>query len=231
MIPHRTYAAFILLAFMGVTVLGSRAGVWAAESGLMGALVPQLEARLPQWVAAWKAASPGFELRRFRLTLLKNVAEAWAQDSYPPGEMHEELRRKLYVTSPDGTLAIYPYATLSFVTRSGQTSVGIGTDGAVMLIDLAGRRAMWLGQCDLACGFHEAVWLANDRAVIAGYEIDFDDPNCPNTRSCRSIPELLLYDFAHHTVMIFQGPGVSAGPRHEYAVQRIRDKLPTVPFN
>jgi hypothetical protein len=197
----------------------------------MGALAPQLEARLPQWVAAWRAASPGFDLRRFRLTLLKNVAEAWVQDSYAPGEMHEDLRRKLYVTSPDGTMAIYPYATLSFVTRTGQTSVGIGSDGAVMLLDLGGQRAMWLGQCDLGCGFHEAVWLANDRAVIAGYEIDFDDATCPNNRSCRSIPELLLYDFVHHTVMIFRGPGVAGGPRQEYTVQRIRDRLPNIPLH
>jgi hypothetical protein len=196
----------------------------------MAALAPVLQARLPQWVAAWTAASPDFDLRRFRMTLLKNVAENWVSESTVLGEMHEELRRKLYVPSPDATKAIYPYATVSFVTRTGQTSVGIGPDGAVMLIDLAGRRTMWLGQCDLSCGFHEAVWLANDRAVIAGYEIDFDDSNCPNSRSCRTIPELLLYDFSRHAVMIFQGQAVPGGPQHEYTVQRIHDKLPNVVF-
>lgn len=195
----------------------------------MGALAPTIEARLPQWVAAWRAASPDFDLRRFRLTLLKNVAEGWSE-SYDPREMHEELRSKLYVVSPDGTRAIYPYATLSFLTREGRTRIGIGTDSGVMLIDLAARRTMWLGQCDLACGFHEAVWLANDRAVVAGYEIDFDDPNCPNSRSCRSTPELLMYDFSRHSVILFKGPGIPAGPRQEYAVSRIREKLPQVPF-
>jgi hypothetical protein len=164
------------------------------------------------------------------MTLLKNVAEEWVADSTVLGEMHEDLRRKLYVTSPDATKALYPYATVSFVTRYGQTAVGIGTDGAVMLVDLAGHRTMWLGQCDLTCGFHEAVWLANDRAVIAGYEIDLNDSNCPNGRTCRVTPELLLYDFTRHVVIIFQGPAVAGGPQHEYTVQRIHDKLPNVAF-
>ncbi len=221
----RAIAVLLLSVLTGFTAAGIPRGAVAAESGVMGALAPQIESRLPQWVAAWKAASPGFDLRRFRLTLLKSVAESWSE-SYDPGEMHEELRRKLYVISPDGTKAIYPYATVSFFTRDGRTRVGIGTDGAVMLIDLVGRRTMWLGQCDLACGFHEAVWLGNDRLVVAGYEIDFDDVNCPSNRSCRSIPEVLLYDFSHRTMMFFKGSGIPAGPRQEYAVSRIREKLP-----
>lgn len=222
---RRTISVVLLTVVTGFTAAGIPQGAGAAESGVMGALAPQIESRLPQWVAAWKAASPAFDLRRFRLTLLKSVAESWSE-SYDPGELHEELRRKLYVTSPDGTKAIYPYATVTFFTRDGRTRVGISTDGGVMLIDLVSRRTMWLGQCDLACGFHEAVWLGNDRALVTGYEIDFDDVNCPSNRSCRSIPEVLLYDFSHRTMMFFKGTGIPAGPRQEYTVSRIREKLP-----
>lgn len=225
----RAVAGLVLLVFVGFTSAGIPQNALAADSGVMGALAPTIEARLPQWVAAWKAASPDFNLRRFQLSLLKNVAEAWAE-SYDLSEMHEGLRNKLYVISPDGTRAIYPYATLNFLTREGQTRMGIPAESGVMLIDLVARRTMWLGQCDLGCGFHEAVWLANDRAVVAGYEIDFDDQNCPNNRLCRSTPELLLYDFAHHSVMLFKGPAVPGGPRQEYAVSRVREKLPQVPF-
>lgn len=225
MISSRSVASLLLLAFAGFAFAGISENALAADSGVMGVIAPQIEARMPQWVAAWKAASPDFNVRRFQLTLLKNVAEAWTE-SYDPGELHEDLRRRLYVTSPDGTRAIFPYATMTFFTRDGRTKAGIGTDGGVMLIDLVARRTMWLGRCDFACGFHEAVWLANDRVAVAGYEIDFDDVSCPNSRSCRSIPEILLYDFSRHALMFFKGPGIPSGPRREYAVSRIRDKLP-----
>ena len=218
----------ICLTLLRISAVAAATGTGTAESPVMGALAPVLQTRLSQWVAAWTAASPDFDLRRFRMTLLRNVAEEWVADSPVLGEMHENLRSKLYATSPDATRALYPYATISFVTRNEQTMVGIGTDSAVMLIDLTARRTMWLGQCDIGCGFHEAVWLANDRAIIAGYEVDFNDPNCPNSRACRVTPELLVYDFARHVVMIFQGPAVSGGPQHEYTVQRIHDKLPNV---
>lgn len=218
----------LCLALLRAPPIAGATGVGTAESPVMGALAPVLQGRLSPWIAAWTAANPDFDLRRFRMKLLKNVAEEWVADSTVLGEMHEDLRRKLYVTSPDSTRALYPYATISFVTRNELTTVGIGTDSAVMLIDFAGHRTMWLGQCDLMCGFHEAVWLTNDRAVIAGYEVDLDDPHCPNSRACRSIPELLLYDFTRHVVMIFQGPAVAGGPQHEYTVQRIHDKLPNV---
>jgi hypothetical protein len=216
----------ICLALLPISAVTAAPG--AAESPVMGALAPVLQTRLSHWVAAWTAASPDFDLRRFRMTLLKNVAEDWVADSTVLGEMHEALRSKLYVTSPDATRALYPYATISFVTRNERTTVGIGTDSAVMLIDLTVHRTMWLGQCDIGCGFQEAVWLANDRAIIAGYEVDLNDSNCPNSRTCRVVPELLLYDFTRHVVMIFQGPAVSGGPQHEYTVQRIHDKLPNV---
>lgn len=218
----------LCLAFLTVAQPPAR-GATETESAVMSALAPVLQAKLPQWVAAWTAVSPEFDLRRFRMTLLKNLAEEWT-DANVLGEMHEDLRRKLYVISPNATKALYPYATVSFVTRTGQTSVGIGPDGGVMLIDLTTRRTMWLGQCDLSCGFHEATWLSNDRAVIAGYEVDWDDPNCPNSGSCRAIPELLIYDFSRHAVMIFRGSAVPGGPRHEYTVQRIREKLPNLTF-
>jgi hypothetical protein len=216
----------ICLALLPISAVTAAPG--AAESPVMGALAPVLQTRLSHWVAAWTAASADFDLRRFRMTLLKNVAEDWVADSTVLGEMHEALRSKLYVTSPDATRALYPYATISFVTRNERTTVGIGTDSAVMLIDLTVHRTMWLGQCDIGCGFQEAVWLANDRAIIAGYEVDLNDSNCPNSRTCRVVPELLLYDFTRHVVMIFQGPAVSGGPQHEYTVQRIHDKLPNV---
>ncbi len=221
----RSAAGLFLVVLASFTPAGIPQQSLAADSGVMGVIAPQIEARMPQWVAAWKAASPDFNVRRFRLTLLKNVAEAWSE-SYDPGELHEDLRRRLYVTSPDGTRAIFPYATMTFFTRDGRTRAGIGTDGGVMLIDLAARRTMWLGRCDLACGFHEAIWLANDRAVVAGYEIDFDDVNCPNSRTCRAIPEILFYDFPRHALMFFKGQSVPSGPRREYAVSRIREKLP-----
>ena len=218
----------ICLALLRIPGVAAATGAGTAESPVMGALAPVLQARLSPWIAAWTAVSPDFDLRRFQMTLLKNVAEEWVADSTVLGEMHEALRSKLYVTSPDATRALYPYATISFVTRNERTTVGIGTDSAVMLIDLTAHRTMWLGQCDIGCGFQEAVWLANDRAIIAGYEVDFNDSNCPNSRACRATPELLLYDFTRHVVMIFQGPAVPGGPQHEYTVQRIHDKLPNV---
>lgn len=229
MVSSRAVAGLLIVVFAGFASVGIHQDALGADSGVMGALAPTIEARLPQWIAAWKAAGPDFNLRRFQLSLLKNVAEAWAE-SYDPGEMHEGFRSKLYAMSPDGTRAIYPYATLNFLTRGGQTKMGIPAESGVMLIDLVARRTMWLGQCDLGCGFHEAVWLANDRAVVAGYELDLDDLNCPNSRSCRSMPELLLYDLAHHNVMLFKGPAIPGGPRQEYAVSRIRERLPQVPF-
>jgi hypothetical protein len=229
MMSQRTVTGLLLLAFAGFASADIPPHVLAADSGVMGALAPTIEARLPRWVATWKAASPDFTPTRFQMSLLKNIAEAWAE-SYDRSEMHEALRSRLYVVSPDGTRAIHPYATLSFWTRDGQTKMGIPPESAVMLIDLIARRTMWLGQCDLGCGFHEAVWLANDRAMVAGYELDFDDTNCPNNGLCRSIPDLLLYDFSRHTVMLFKGPSVPGGPRQEYAVRRIRERLPEVPF-
>jgi len=222
-------AGLLLLAFAGLTSAGTLQSVLAADSGAMGAIAPAVEARMPQWVAAWNAASPDFNLRRFQLTLFKGLAEAWAE-SYDPSEMHEGLRSRLYAVSPDGKRAINPYATLHFLTRGGQTRIGMPPESGVLLIDLVTRRAMWLGQCDLGCGFHEAVWLASDRAVVAGYELDLDDPNCPNGRTCRVIPELSMFDFSRHSILFFKGAAVPGGPRQEYAISRIRAKLPEVPF-
>lgn len=223
----RTLLLLVSAAFAAASVLPN---ALAAESGVMGAIAPTIEARLPQWVAAWKAASPAFDLRRFRLVQLKAVQETWAPEAYDPAERHEDLRRKLYVMSPDGTRAIYPYATLFFLTREGKISAAIGTDSGAMLIDFVARRTMWLGECNLACGFHDAVWLANDQAVVVGYTIDFEDVNCPNDRRCTAIPDLIVYNFSRRSVLLFKGAHVPGGPRRDYAVQRILERLPGVSF-
>lgn len=230
MTPTRAMGTLLLLVAAEFASAGIPQNSFAAESGAMGAIAPQIEARLPQWVAAWKAASPTFDLRRFRLAQLKAVQEVWAPEAYDPAERHEELRRKLYVMSPDGTRAIYPYAMLFFLTREGRTTAGIGTDSGAMLIDFASKRTMWLGECNLACGFHDAAWLGNDRAVVVGYTIDFDDTNCPSDRRCTVTPDLMVYDFSRRSVLLFKGPGVPAGPRRDYAVQRILERLPSVSF-
>ncbi len=228
MLSPRAVASLLLLVLAGFTSAGVGQNVQAAQADIMGALAPRIEARLPQWVAAWKAASPGFDLRQLRLTHFKAIEEVWAPGSYDPGRPYEELRKKLYVISPDGTRAINPYAALYFETRDGRILGGFADDRGVTLIDLAANRTMWLAQCDFSCDFHDAAWLANDSAVIAGYAIDFDDPNCPNNRVCRSIPQVLMYDFARRSGMLFQGPGIPAGPRLEYVVNRVREKLPHV---
>src|SRR5436309_2301819 len=107
----------------------------------------------------------------------------------------------------------------------------VGLDRSVQAApaaDLTANRTMWLGQCDASCGFHDAAWLANENAVVAGYALDYDDLNCPASRACRSMPQILMYDFTRRSMMIFQGPGVPAGPRHDYTVGRVREKLPQV---
>jgi len=229
MTPARTLVSLFLFALAGLAAAGLDHSVQAAPAAdLMGTLAPRIEARLPQWVAAWKAASPGFELRSLRLSTFKAVEEIWAADSYDPSGPFEDLRRKLYVASPDGRRAINPFASIFFETRFSGIVAGFTDEKVVRLIDLTANRTMWLGQCDASCGFHDAAWLANESAVVAGYALDYDDPNCPASRTCRSMPQILMYDFARRSVMIFQGPGVPAGPRHDYTVSRVREKLPQV---
>lgn len=224
----RKMTCLFLLALAGVTSASLSQGVQAGSSDLMAAMAPRIEARLPQWVAAWKAASPGFELRSLRLSTFKAVEEVWAPDSYDPSGPYEDLRRKLYVASPDGRRAINPFASIFFETRFSGIVAGFADEKVVRLIDLTSNRTMWLGQCDASCGFHDAAWLANESAVVAGYALDYDDPNCPANRMCRSMPQILMYDLTRHSVMIFQAPGVPAGPRHDYTVARVREKLPQV---
>jgi len=227
----RAVAGLLLLALAGFASAAVSQHVEAGQAApgdLMGALAPRIEARLPQWVAAWKAASPGFELRSLRLASFKAIEEVWAPDSYDPNGPYEELRRKLYATSPDGRRAINAYAAVFFETRTSGIVAGFADDRVVRLIDLTANRTMWLGQCDASCGFHDATWLANDSAVVAAYTIDYDDPNCPTSRMCRSIPQLLMYDFSRRSGLLFQGPAIAAGPRHDYTVNRVREKLPQV---
>lgn len=228
MSPVRGIVNLFLVVLAGFAAATVSQHVQAGQADLMGALAPRIETRLPQWVAAWKAASPGFELRSLRLTHFKAIEAVWAPDSYDPGGPYEELRRKLYATSPDGRQAINAYAAVFFETRFSGIVAGFADEKGVRLIDLSTNRTMWLGQCDASCGFHDATWLANDSAVVAGYTIDYDDPNCPASRLCRSIPQILMYDFSRRSAMIFQGPGVPAGPRHDYTVNRVREKLPQV---
>src|SRR2546426_2426414 len=229
MTAARTGAGLFLFALAGLAAAGISHSVQAAPAAdLMGALAPRIEARLPQWVAAWKAASPGFELRSLRLASFKAIEEVWAPDSYDPNGPYEELRRKLYATSPDGRRAINAYAAVFFETRTSGIVAGFADDGVVRLIDLTANRTMWLGQCDASCGFHDAMWLANDSAVVARDAIDYDDPSCPSSRMCRSIPQLLMYDFSRRSGLLFQGPAIPAGPRHDYTVNRVRERLPQV---
>src|SRR3989442_2576006 len=161
MTAARTGAGLFLFALTGLAAAGISHSVQAAPAAdLMGALAPRIEARLPQWVAAWKAVSPGFELRSLRLASFKAIEEVWAPDSYDPTGPYEELRRKLYATSPDGRRAVNPYAAIFFETRTNGIVAGFGDDKVVRLIDLTTNRTMWLGQCDASCGFHYATLLA-----------------------------------------------------------------------
>lgn len=224
----RIAAGLCFLALAGLMAAGLSQGVQAASSDLMAAMAARIESRLPEWVAAWKAANAGFEVRNLRLTTFKAVEAVWAPDSYDPSGPYEDLRRKLYVLSPDGRQAINPFASVFFETRFSGIVAGFADDRVVRLIDLTANRTMWMGQCDASCGFHDAAWLAGESAVVAGYALDYDDPNCPKSRTCRSMPQILMYDFSRRSVMIFQGPGVSGGPRHDYTVSRVREKLPQV---
>lgn len=228
MIRSRIATGLCLAALAGLIAAGRNQGVQAASSDLMGAMAARIESRLPEWVAAWKAANVGFEVRSLRLTTFKAVEEAWAPDSYDPSGPYEDLRRKLYVFSPNGRRAINPFASVFFETRFSGIVAGFADDRVARLIDLTANRTMWLGQCDASCGFHDAAWLADESAVVAGYAMDYDDPNCPKNRTCRSMPQILMYDFSRRSVMIFQGPSVPGGPRHDYTVSRVREKLPQV---
>src|SRR5256712_4615752 len=229
MTATRIGVGLFVLALAGLAAAGISHSVQAAPAAdLMGALAPRIEARLPQWMAAWKAASPGFELRSLHLASFKAIEEVWAPDSYDPNGPYEELRKKLYATSPDGRRAINAYAAVFFETRTSGIVAGFADDRVVRLIDLTANRTMWLGQCDASCGFHDAMWLAHHSAVVARDSIDYDESHRPNTRICRSIPQLLMFDFSRHSGLLFQGPAIPAGPRHEYTVNRVREKLPQV---
>src|SRR3989442_4112938 len=144
MTAARTGAGLFLFALTGLAAAGISHSVQAAPAAdLMGALAPRIEARLPQWVAAWKAASPGFELRSLRLASFKAIEEVWAPDSYDPNGPYEELRRKLYATSPDGRPAINAYAPGFFETRTSGIVAGIAHDPVETLSDLNPHPNLW----------------------------------------------------------------------------------------
>src|SRR2546428_4498488 len=168
MTAARTGAGLFLFALTGLAAAGISHSVQAAPAAdLMGALAPRIEARLPQWVAAWKAASPGFELRSLRLASFKAIEEVWAPDSYDPNGPYEELRRKLYATSPDGRRAINAYAAVFFETRTSGIVAGFADDRGVGVIDFTPNRTMWVGPGGAGCGFPDPTWPANDTAVGA----------------------------------------------------------------
>src|SRR3989475_10517642 len=146
MTAARIGVGLFLFALAGLAAAGFSHSVQAAPAAdLMGALAPRIEARLPQWVAAWKAASPGFELRSFRLASFKAIEEVWAADSYDPTGPYEELRRKLYATSPDGRRAINAYAAVFFETRTSGIVAGFGRDRGGGGVWFHAKPTPWLG--------------------------------------------------------------------------------------
>src|SRR3989442_4795603 len=168
MTAARTGAGLVLFALAGLAAAGISHSVQAAPAAdLMGAVAPRIEARLPQWVAAWKAASPGFELRSLRLASFKAIEEVWAPDSYDPNGPYEELRRKLYATSPDGRRAINAYAAIFFETRTSGIVAGFSDHKVARLIDLTPDRTTWLGHSDARCGFPDATLPSHPSAVVA----------------------------------------------------------------
>src|SRR5947208_2390471 len=161
MTPARTLVSLFLFALAGLAAAGLDHSVQAAPAAdLMGTLAPRIEARLPQWVAAWKAVSPGFELRSLRLSTFKAVEEVWAADSYDPSGPFEDLRRKLYVASPDGRRAINPFASIFFETNFSGIVAGFTGEKVVRLIELTADRTMSLGHSGASWGLHDAHLLA-----------------------------------------------------------------------
>lgn len=221
------------LRFAIVLVLSELVAIGVAGAATVGSevlreLVPSIEARMPQWTSAWKKATPDFDLRSFQPLERKAISEEWRP--YDFSSPYEELRKKLYIVSPDATQAIDLDARLQFRVVDGRVHVAFEEDDTLVLKDLRGHRAKWLAMCRPSCAFQDAAWLTVAVAVVGSYGSDFTDPNCPNSDACKSIPYLSVYDFSKHFVRTYRGPGVVGGPRNAYNVQRIREKLPDVNF-
>lgn len=216
------------MLFVFIAMSAAAAAGTPASSQTLGELAPSIEGRLSRWIEVWEKASPDFDLKNFRLLVTRVVPEAWGP--YGFNRPFEEQRKKLYLISPDGVQAINPYVGLQFDMNDGRIRGSFDVDQTVTLIDLKGRRYKILATCGPSCGFHDAAWLTAAMAIVAGYSLDYDDPNCPNSEVCKSVPHISLYDFRKGVEWLFAGPGVPAGPRHAYAIQRIREKLPQVGF-
>ncbi len=191
---RRPYAIAAVLV-VSIT-LGAEASwrYWSHRPRELKELVPVLEAKLPEWVEAWKTFSPGFTVPAFRRVGAGPLAYE-IERPYIPDEPAEQLRQPLYVYSPDRTRFIDLFVTMELMKEHEKLVAAFDVDSAVELIDVEGKKRRRLGFCGPGCTFDDAVWLANDVLVVVGAH---EDEHCTSA-PCGWFPDLFLYDLSRKT--------------------------------
>ncbi len=186
-------------------------------------LAPVVEKQLKEWVVAWRAVLPGFNIAQFKTSPASRGFLDGPWQAADLSDIQSDPLRPLYVVSRDGRWMVNLYSGYTIV----HGSVARDVDTAVLLIDRKTSRQRQILYCGTACGFDDAAWIANDVFFVAGWG---DAPR----KACsdgywHGAPNLVSFDVKRnsHTWFFYGGPGACRGIQ-PFADQKIMKKIPNV---
>ena len=181
-----------------------------ADSCDLAAIAPIMEDKLQTWVMLWRQVIPKFNVAEFRkfqeTTIIPDMpAEYEPYPAYGGGE----LRKMIYVYSPDSTKFVDPYLETSLLEENGEICWGRDVDSGVALVDL--RKNTWkqLLYCGTPCFFNDAAWISNRDFVVVGVS-EYYPPNgeerCSVNTKCTWAATLCVFDLSRNSAVYFYGP-------------------------
>lgn len=155
----RTTLFLLLTTLVGSAACLRRHKLRPPDPEDLRALASVVEVRLKEWLVAWRAVQPGLRAEQFKKVDTRTI---WEGAKLSPSDP----LRVLNVVSPDGRWVVDPFAGVTLMKVDSQFEISAGPDTYVKLIDRRASTQRLILVCGTSCGFHEAVWLFNERFLV-----------------------------------------------------------------
>lgn len=205
----------------------------APDAENLKGFTPILEAKLKDWLSAWRVVRPSFDIglfAKYRTSPGPLIKGPWktvdlnALLSDPLGIFLFFSQDRRWIVDPFGGVGLYKDAK-----DDPNFSLNAGPDTAVLLIDRKKSLMREILGCGTTCGFHEAAWISNDIFFVSGY-YRLEKPRQGCGTNYTFDPTLYSFDLLRNFAIAYgyRGPESCNGIGPEYIVEKIRKKIPNI---
>ena len=146
-------ASFLLLVVLvGAGSLSSAATDVTPAPDSLRTLAPVLEAKLKEWLVAWRAVQPGLKVEQFKKGNTSDVAGPW--ESVRMDTLLRDPLSALYVSSPDGRWMVNPFGGFFLEKADSHFVINGAPDTFVLLMDRKMSRVRDVADVGTFGGFH-----------------------------------------------------------------------------